>query len=271
MERWQVGTETQRWESYLDLDHYDGTVGDFVLANRIGATSYDELGVLENQNVIARMAVMPDTIPSSLDLAGLQEIHRYLFQDVYDWAGELRTVTISKGDGSFDPPGQIAGTMRQVSDYLKTRDLSRDVPEAEVPRLLARTYNAVNAIHPFREGNGRAQREFISALARINGYTVDWSLLDQDRNIDVCERGRHGDLAPLESVFATMVTRDQDLVATGSSSPRPPAVSEVVAQTRRNLAAAEAYLARPAASRGYVAPDLPPVRVASIGYGLGLG
>lgn len=273
---WQVGTESQRWDGYLDLALYDGFSGAHLLANKVGAVDYDQLREREDQFVAARLAMMPKTIPASFDLDGLKEIHAYLFQDVYAWAGQTRTVNISKGVGAFSPPSQIDSDLGQVSAYLAGRRQLRDVPAVEFPARLAATYNAVNAVHAFREGNGRTQREFVSALARHNGYRIDWTRVSEDQNNTACESGRAGDRRPLESMFTEIVTPAPATAAVQAEAAAPPSLGVAVpgpAETRANLAAAARYLSAPprtAPPAAYQAPDLPPGRTApATGYRLG--
>lgn len=172
---WQVGAESQRWNGYLDHQNYDPTVGHGVLRNLVGATTYDELRHREDTFVGYRGATLrTNGLPATYDLAGLQSIHRHLFQDVYAWAGELRTVSIAKGSSAFVEPEHIESSFAQIAEVIRDTDQLRTVPPDRYPASLARVYHVVNTIHPFREGNGRSQREFITALAREAGYTVDW-------------------------------------------------------------------------------------------------
>lgn len=206
---WQVGTESQRWEGYLDPHHYDGTVGQGVLRNLVGATTYDELRVREDAFVAARgTSLHIHGLPASYDLAGLQGIHRHLFSDVYPWAGELRTVPIAKGAGTaFCSPEKIEPAFAQVAALLDELNLLRDVAPLLYPETLGRIYNAVNTIHPFREGNGRTQREFVSALAAKAGYTLEWTRVAGIVNDLASEYARRGDHGPMTEMFQTIVAR----------------------------------------------------------------
>lgn len=171
---WEVGDERQRWEGYLDPEHWDSSVGQGVLRNLVRARDYDELREIEDAAVGMRaMTLRAHGIPGSYDLAGLQQVHRHLFQDVYEWTGDLRTVNIVKAGPGFVPTDQIESLMHLVTARIEETDLLRAVPEPTFTETLARVYNAVNAAHPFREGNGRTQREFITALARESGHTLD--------------------------------------------------------------------------------------------------
>lgn len=147
-------------------------------------------------------------LPASYDLAGLQSIHRHLFADVYPWAGELRTVPIAKGAGTaFCSPEQIEPAFAQVAALLDEMNLLRDVKPALYPETLGRIYNAVNTIHPFREGNGRTQREFVSALATEAGYTLEWTRVAGIVNDLASEYARRGDHGPMTAMFQTIVDR----------------------------------------------------------------
>ena len=259
---WQVGTESQRWEGYLDPDLYDASIGEYVLRNKVGATNCDELRAREDQAVAIRLTTLrTQNIPETLDMDGLRAIHQHLFQDVYEWAGEPRTVVVNKGSGPFVHPHQLEATFEQVVTYLTDRDQLRSLPTEQYTASLARAYNAVNAIHAFREGNGRTQREFTNAIARQSGYSIDWTQIPGWLNDAACERGRSGDFGQLEDMFAKIMTRD-------------PAVAQAVpgGAITQNLAAAETYLStaqRPPAA-AYQPPDLPPSRGVSSGpYRLG--
>jgi len=103
-------------------------------------------------------------IPATYDLDGLRAIHGHLFQDVYEWAGQVRAVDIAKGE-PFLPPEAIGQAMQVVAEAIAATDKLRTVPEPEYAASLARLHHVTNVADPFREGNGRTQREFITALA----------------------------------------------------------------------------------------------------------
>ena len=149
-----------------------------IFRNLIGATTEDRLELLEGTLVSARgyeLALDPE--PGAFDLAHLQRIHRRLFQDVYDWAGQLRVVEITKGSTIFarrDVIEQAAGTLFcQLAQEHHLRGL-------DPARFSARAgyfFGEINVLHPFRDGNGRAQRAFVGQLAEANGYKVDWDTM----------------------------------------------------------------------------------------------
>jgi cell filamentation protein len=105
----------------------------------------------------------------------LQAIHRHIFQDVYPWAGEFRTVNISKGGQLFGVAAFVEPALLEVLRKL-SGELHLKGPGLQNFATRAGFYmGEINAIHPFRDGNGRAQREFIRELAAQAGFVIDWS------------------------------------------------------------------------------------------------
>ena len=101
----------------------------------------------------------------NLDVAHYYAIHRHLFQDVYEWAGEIRTVRISKGGSAFCYPEYIEQEMQTLFDYLKSQNYLQGLSADEFATRAAHFLSTLNAVHPFREGNGRAQTSFLLLLA----------------------------------------------------------------------------------------------------------
>jgi cell filamentation protein len=106
--------------------------------------------------------------------------------DIYDWAGQLRTVAIAKGTW-FCLPQYIESAAVEVFQALHGESLLCGLPQDVFTERLTYYLGEVNAIHPFREGNGRAQRAFVEQLAGDAGFILDWQHLDADRNIVASE------------------------------------------------------------------------------------
>jgi cell filamentation protein len=142
----------------------------------------------------------------SYDLAHLCEVHRRIFGDIYDWAGQVRTVAIAKAS-MFCLPQYIepsaAEIFRQLHNENCLRDLARDI---FIDRL---TYylGEVNAVHPFREGNGRTQRAFFEQIADDAGFPLAWRHLDADRNIAASAAIMRGDAALMRKMLDELVLR----------------------------------------------------------------
>jgi len=130
-------------------------------------------------------------------------IHHHLFQDVYSWAGRYRTVRTAKGGNMFCYPEYIRnemvgafGSLRQQS-FLKRRTFGAFVDGAAV------FLTDLNAIHPFREGNGRAQLSFMHQLAIHAGHPLDFTRIRPNEFLQAMIASFAGDMAPLrEELFA---------------------------------------------------------------------
>jgi len=149
-----------------------------VLLNRQNITNYSELVVFESLCVANRLEQLHKN-PIKIEYANdLLKIHAFLFQDVYSWAGEFRKVEISKGGRQFLPmhafPQAFAYIDKLLLDYGEIDKSSK----IEIATKLAEILDNVNFLHPFREGNGRAQREFIRILAQQKGYLLDLNPID---------------------------------------------------------------------------------------------
>ncbi|MGW8566693.1 Fic/DOC family protein [Isoptericola sp. NPDC055881] len=205
---WEAGDEHARWNGYLLPDGR-------TLRNLVGARSPNELRQIEDDLVEARaLTLRPSGLPSGYDLEGLRSVHRHLFQDVYAWAGDVRTVSIRKGpEGWFARRDQIRPAMEQVAEHLRLTDNLRAVDATQVPRDLAQVYNIVNQVHPFREGNGRTQREFVTTLARESGHHLDWTRVTRGRagyeseNDQASRQARTGDPRMLYRMFERITVR----------------------------------------------------------------
>jgi cell filamentation protein len=146
--------------------------------NRFGITDLAELQKLETALALRRLLELQFTpVAGHFDTGHLCAIHRYIFQDVYAWAGELRTVNISKGGAAFPPPQYLQRSLDALFAELSSENSLRALPTQSWARRAAYFLGEINAIHPFREGNGRTQREFIRELALAAGHRLSWAQL----------------------------------------------------------------------------------------------
>ncbi len=198
---WAPEAEVDRWNAYLDPTTNDPMTCGPILANMVGATTWAELRAREDAFVTVRaMTLHTQGLPGTYDLNGLRGIHRHLFQDVYEWAGELRTVTTGKCE-PFATPDEIAPIMQRVCDRIIALRLFRNMAVLAVCTELARVYHQTNLAHPFRIGNGRTLREFVTALAAESGHTLDWASISGDVEMSALRRARQGDLSALVTMF----------------------------------------------------------------------
>ncbi|WP_434680292.1 putative adenosine monophosphate-protein transferase Fic [Pseudomonas sp. R1-18] len=108
------------------------------------------------------------------DLPYLPDIHRALFADLYDWAGELRTVDISKDDTHFCIVGRIEPEARKLFTALANANWFQELDRASLVTSVAELFGDLNVVHPFREGNGRAQRILFEHIIVNAGFSLSW-------------------------------------------------------------------------------------------------
>jgi cell filamentation protein len=113
----------------------------------------------------------------------LQWIHHYLFQDVYEWVGRIRTIDMGKGGCSVFQPLQLFTTGAQYAETtLRTDHMLQGLDRDRFIERLAVNYDNFNTLHSFREGNGRTQRVFWTLIARDAGWGLDWSQVSKREN-----------------------------------------------------------------------------------------
>jgi cell filamentation protein len=138
-----------------------------VLRNKLGLATATRLKAAEREITHAALILLRESPPyATYDLSHLCEIHRRIFGDIYDWAGLPRDHFVSR-----------------VTYYL----------------------GEVNAVHPFREGNGRTQRAFFEQLAADAGYTLAWQRLNADRNISASDAIMRGDPEPMHIMLDELI------------------------------------------------------------------
>jgi len=127
------------------------------------------------------------------DLSLLFSIHKYFFGMLYDWAGKVRTVNISKDGMFFAPIKYIDKALDDFNKLLKITLLKQSDTNDKISQNLAIIHNEFNVIHPFREGNGRTIRLFLDLIAGSLGYDpIDWSKKPNSKYIKACILGTAG-------------------------------------------------------------------------------
>ena len=164
---------------YSNSDHYiDANSG--VLKNKFGITDAELLGKQEADYAATRSyELAQNPLSGNFDLTHLKAIHRKLFGDLYVWAGEIRDIDISKGGNFFAHHTHIETAAHLLFKKLADEDYLSTLDAEEFSDRAAYYLGEINALHPFREGNGRVQREFINHLAYRNGWRIDWSHITQ--------------------------------------------------------------------------------------------
>jgi cell filamentation protein len=188
------------YEAESDPYCYPGTD---ILKNRLGLRDKAKLDAFEAE-ITAQRAAEP--LPAGrLSYAHYRAIHRHLFQDVHSWAGKLRTVRIAKAGSAFCYPEYIDREMRRLFADLAARDYFGDLDANGFASQAAHFLTELNAIHPFREGNGRTQLTFLTLLAEHADHPLRLERLDPQEILSAIIKSFGGNEAPLRSVIKTLV------------------------------------------------------------------
>lgn len=152
------------------------------LENKLGLTSSADLA-REEERISKKKAVelfetgLLDTLPAG-KFATLQAIHKYLFEDIYDFAGEIRTVNMAKGNFRFAPLIYLQAALENIDK----------MPQSNFDEIVEK-YVEMNIAHPFREGNGRSTRIWLDHILKNEiGKVVDWSKVDKEDYLLAMER-----------------------------------------------------------------------------------
>lgn len=152
------------------------------LENKLGLTSSADLA-REEERISKKKAVelfetgLLDTLPAG-KFVTLQAIHKYLFEDIYDFAGEIRTVNMAKGNFRFAPLMYLQAALENIDK----------MPQSNFDEIVEK-YVEMNIAHPFREGNGRSTRIWLDHILKNEiGKVVDWSKVDKEDYLLAMER-----------------------------------------------------------------------------------
>ena len=188
--------------SRYDADDTYCYPGTDVLRNKAEITNAEDLDAYEGElSTLRSIEILESPIASQFDLAHLQRIHLALFQDVYDWAGKIRTVDISRGNSRFANVRFIESAANDIFNKLAHENWLEGLDADSLSKRLAHYLSEINALHPFREGNGRVQRIFISQLSHSAGFQLDYSDLEQEQIYQAMELAFNGD----ESILANLI------------------------------------------------------------------
>lgn len=178
-----------------------------VLRNRFDIRNQSDLDAVERELVTQRLR---ERIPEGdFDLAHLKAIHRHLFQDVYDWAGELRTVELPKDGYPFQFQRYIETGMRDVHGRLNARDYLRGLSPDQFAHEAGEILGDINYVHPFREGNGRTQLQYLKQLAQRAGQEIDLTRLDRDRWTQASRKAHGGQYHAMADCIGEALGRER--------------------------------------------------------------
>ena len=172
-----------------------------VITNKLGITDSPTLA-REEERISKKAATtlfeenLLNNLPSGT-WTTLQRIHTILFQDIYDFAGELRCVNIAKGNFRFVPVMYLAEAVKTIES----------MPQSTFDEIVEK-YVEMNVAHPFREGNGRSMRLWLDHMLYTElQKTIDWSQVDKEQYLSAMERSPVNDLE-IKTVLAKALTND---------------------------------------------------------------
>mgnify|MGYP002517761320 FL=1 len=174
--KYDVYTTTQSIYCYPDSN---------VLKNKLNIRDNKLLKTAEEEiTLIKQMELLKNPIKGNFSKAHLMNIHKFIFEDIYPFAGKIRREQISKADTMFYPPNLIDRELDKVFAKIKEKNMLRETDEEKVFDNLAYVMAELNIIHPFREGNGRSIREFIRLMAKRMGYDLNWGNVDKEELLE---------------------------------------------------------------------------------------
>ena len=180
-------------ETTILINKHD--IKDETLLNEIEATIVSAKTVLWEQN----------PLHSTFDFNHYKAIHRFILEDLYTWAGDIRTVNISKKGTRFCPFEDIESRAELIFARLHKQKLFKNLCLSEFISEIVDFYCVTNDLHPFRDGNGRAQRIFITQLIRNAGHEFDFAEVDGDLLMIATIQSAHGVRDLLNDLFKTLL------------------------------------------------------------------
>jgi cell filamentation protein len=175
-----------------------------VLKNKFNIKDEESLQKIEGLIFTLRYK---DPLPKGeLDYSHLKAIHFHFFHQVYEWAGQERTVDIAKGNSYFCHVQYITQELNKLFLKLKSDKYLNNLLPHDFCKKLSFYFNEINAAHPFREGNGRTLRAFCDLVAEQAGYHFDWHQVSSDEYIEASIAGfLHGDYNAMETIFKDII------------------------------------------------------------------
>ena len=155
-----------------------------ILKNKLNIRDKEKLYNYERKIVLAKLYILRQKESTGqFDIHHFVGIHKFLFDEIYDFAGLFRSENIAKGNFRFAEWGYIE---QKLLDKLKEENYLNNLSKEDLAKKLAYYMAELNVLHPFREGNGRAIREFIRELAYKNGYELDLTKTTPKDMLDAC-------------------------------------------------------------------------------------
>ena len=180
-----------------------------VLVNKFDIHDNKKLEEIERKIVLAKLYELRQNRQiGNFDIAHFVGIHKFLFEDIYPFAGLLRNENIAKGNFSFAEWEYIEEQLKKLLDQLKEENYLQELDRNTFIKRLSYYMAELNVLHPFREGNGRTIREFIRQLAYKNGYVLNLKNINPKDMLYACIRSVV-DTTQLENIISECLEKDE--------------------------------------------------------------
>lgn len=179
-----------------------------ILKNKFGIRDEDELDLIERRFAMERTEHGLPT--GDFDLNHLKSIHHHLFQDIYEWAGKTRTLEISKGGSQFMPRQFIETGMNDIHSRIVGANYLQNTSKEEFAHQAGELIGDLNHVHPFREGNGRTQMQFLEQLATKAGHAIDLTQIEKEAWIDASIRSHDADYSGMQKCVSGALQSNND-------------------------------------------------------------
>jgi cell filamentation protein len=190
--------------------------GTDVLRNVPGLRNAEQLAAFETAKTAQRIYQLErKPVVGGFDATHLKAIHQWVFQDVFPWAGQLRTTMLGKAERVGQPstwftaPHLLEHEAQRIFDSLRRSNLLRRIQPIEFARKSARLLAEINALHPFREGNGRTQRLFVDALANRAGHHLHFDVVSRDRMVQASIEANRGNFGMMTRLFEEIIDAER--------------------------------------------------------------
>lgn len=192
----------------MPLNSFDKELID---SNLLGATNLKELHRKEKLLTNTKMlSLQENPIEGNLDYAHLKAIHKFLFAEVYTWAGQDRcdaniTAKFGKDTTLFTPYEKLPKVSKILFDALRDEKYFKGQSKVEFIESASIFMNGLNILHPFREGNGRVQRIYMKYLAKNAGYELNFEHISSEEMVYASIEGAQGNVSPLKEIFTKSI------------------------------------------------------------------
>lgn len=182
---------------------YEGTS---CLINKLDIRDDKQLEIVESHITLAKISILHQTpLNGNFDFEHYKAIHKFIFEDLYDWAGTIRTINISKKGTSFVKADEIENLADACFNRLKNQNYFKGLDIEKFVDSITDFYCVTNSLHPFREGNGRTQRVFLSQLSLNAGYEMNFANMDTDKLMIATIQAANGVEAHLKEALREIV------------------------------------------------------------------